>query len=126
MRWRFPIGFQLIPLAVLLVGINIFPESPRWLLKKGREEEAMFILAALRGEGDLNHPDVIRERDEIMETLKIEEAEGGEPSYWAMLFKYDEFNIPRRVHLSIWLQIIQELTGIGVVRKKKWTNAVYC
>ncbi|ORY95959.1 general substrate transporter [Syncephalastrum racemosum] len=115
MRWRFPIGFQLIPLIVLLLGINIFPESPRWLLKRGREEEAMFILAALRGGGDLNHPDVIRERDEIMETLKIEEAEGGEPSYWAMLFKYDEFNIPRRVHLSIWLQIIQELTGIGVI-----------
>lgn len=32
-----------------------------------------------------------------------------------MLFKKDHLNIPRRVHLSVWLQIIQELTGIGVI-----------
>ncbi|KAI8147134.1 general substrate transporter [Fennellomyces sp. T-0311] len=114
-RWRFPIGFQIIPLLVLCVAINIFPESPRWLIKKGRTEEALHILAALRGNGDENHPNVTREFEEIKETLLLEEKEGGEPNYWDMLFKYDEFNIPRRVHLSIWLQIIQELTGIGVI-----------
>ncbi|KAI9491200.1 general substrate transporter [Zychaea mexicana] len=114
-RWRFPIGFQLIPLLVLAVFINIFPESPRWLVKKGRTEEALNILAALRGDGDVSHPNVTQEYEEIKETLLLEEKQGGEPNYWDMLFKYDEFNIPRRVHLSIWLQIIQELTGIGVI-----------
>ncbi|KAI7846924.1 general substrate transporter [Circinella umbellata] len=114
-RWRFPIGFQMVPLLVLCLLINIFPESPRWLVKKGRTEEALHILGALRGNGNVGHPDVIREYEEIKETLLLEEKQGGEPNYWDMLFKYDEFNIPRRVHLSIWLQIIQELTGIGVI-----------
>ncbi|ORY98742.1 general substrate transporter [Syncephalastrum racemosum] len=114
-RWRFPIAFQLIPLIILLVGISLFPESPRWLLKNGQHDEALKILAALRGDGDPNHPLVVREYDEVMETLRIEEKEGGDPSYWSMLFKYDEFNIPRRVHLSIWLQIIQELSGIAII-----------
>lgn len=113
MRWRFPIGFQLIPLIILALGINFFPESPRWLVKKDRVDEAIHILAALRGNGDRDHPAVHQELQDIRETLRIEEEQGGEPSYWNMLFKYDEFNIPRRVHLSIWLQIIQELTGIG-------------
>ena len=105
----------MVPLLFLCLLINIFPESPRWLVKKGRTEEALHILGALRGNGDVSHPDVIREYEEIKETLLLEEKHGGEPNYWDMLFKYDEFNIPRRVHLSIWLQIIQELTGIGVV-----------
>ncbi|KAG2208006.1 hypothetical protein INT46_010372 [Mucor plumbeus] len=113
-RWRFPIAFQLIPLVILAIGINFFPESPRWLLKRGRTEEGLEILAALRGGGDPNHPDVVREYDDILTNIKQEESEG-EPGYVSMLLKKDKLNIARRVHLSVWLQIIQELTGIGVI-----------
>lgn len=113
-RWRFPIAFQLIPLIILAIGINFFPESPRWLLKKGRTEEGLDILAALRGDGDRDHPDVQKEFSDITTAIKEEESEG-EPGYFSMLFVKDTLNIPRRVHLSVWLQIIQELTGIGVI-----------
>lgn len=112
LRWRFPIAFQLVPLLFLAVGINFFPESPRWLCKVGREQEAIDILSSLRGDGDPAHPEVQKEYNQVMEAIQIE-AQEGEPSYWSMLFKKDSLNIPRRVHLSIWLQILQELTGIG-------------
>ncbi|KAG2178639.1 hypothetical protein INT44_001792 [Umbelopsis vinacea] len=111
-RWRFPLGFQLLPLVILMVIINWFPESPRWLLRMGRKEEALEILAALRGDGDPDHPDVQREYNDIIEAIEIEHE--GEIGYLEM-FKKDPLNIGRRVHLSVWLQIIQELTGIGVV-----------
>ena len=114
-RWRFPIAFQLVPLIVLAVGINFFPESPRWLAKVGRHEEAIDILSSLRGDGDPNNPEVQKEYNQVMEAIQLENEEG-EPTYYGMLFHYDKLNIPRRVHLSIWLQILQELTGIGVVK----------
>jgi hypothetical protein len=77
-----------------------------------RKEEALEILAALRGDGDINHPEVQREYNDIIEAIEIEHE--GEIGYLEM-FKKDPLNIARRVHLSVWLQIIQELTGIGVV-----------
>lgn len=38
-QWRLPLGLQLMPAVPLAFGILLFPESPRWLLMKGRDEE---------------------------------------------------------------------------------------
>ncbi|KAH6684831.1 maltose permease [Plectosphaerella plurivora] len=40
MAWRIPLITQIIPPALLLIGLTILPESPSWLLIKGRREEA--------------------------------------------------------------------------------------
>ncbi|KAI7860436.1 general substrate transporter [Circinella umbellata] len=113
--WRFPVAFQMLPQIILLLMIFSFPESPRWLLKNGKEKECIKVLAALRGDGDPEHPEVIREFKEIGETLRLENNEGGETSFYKMMFEKDQLNIPRRVHLTVWLQIIQQLVGIGVI-----------
>ncbi|KAL4990009.1 major facilitator superfamily domain-containing protein [Aspergillus falconensis] len=45
--WRFPLAFQvLFPLCVL-VGAPFIPESPRWLLAKGKGGEALSVLQKL-------------------------------------------------------------------------------
>lgn len=48
MAWRLPSIIQGIPAVCLAIGIFFMPFSPRWLVKVGREEEALTTLAWLR------------------------------------------------------------------------------
>lgn len=45
--WRFPIAFQIFLCLIILVFLPGLPESPRWLILKGREESALDVLSAL-------------------------------------------------------------------------------
>ena len=42
--WRFPIAFQIMFALPLLALIMELPESPRWLILKGREDEALSVV----------------------------------------------------------------------------------
>lgn len=46
--WRLPLALQILPAIILGVGMIFFPGSPRWLLMKDRDDEALATLAKLR------------------------------------------------------------------------------
>ncbi|OAA69198.1 General substrate transporter [Akanthomyces lecanii RCEF 1005] len=115
-RWRFPIAFQILPLLFLLALCWAFPESPRWLVKAGRNDEALYVLERLRGvEGEQSGVAEAEYRD-IRNVLELERSAEG-TSYIHMLFgwKSGRLHTGRRVQLVIWLQIIQCWTGIAGV-----------
>lgn len=115
-RWRFPVAFQILPLLFLLAACWIFPESPRWLVKAGRNEEALYILERLRGTEGEDTGVAEAECNDIRRAIELERSSEG-TSYIHMLFglKSGRLHTGRRVQLVIWLQIIQCWTGIAGV-----------
>jgi hypothetical protein len=54
--WRIPLGIQLVPGLLLAVGCLYLPPSPRLLVYKGRQAEALASLAQLRQRPDSDDP----------------------------------------------------------------------
>ncbi|EBA44435.1 MULTISPECIES: sugar porter family MFS transporter [Pseudomonadota] len=49
-HWRWMFGLGVVPALILLAGMAILPESPRWLLVRGREAAALSVLTHVRGD----------------------------------------------------------------------------
>jgi MFS family permease len=105
--YRFPIGFQLIFPLILFFGITWLPESPRWLLRRGRHDKAMRSLRLLHHED--KHYDAKPVMQNIEEDLEKESSSEIE-STWIQLIT-DPIE-RRKVVYSAGALIAQQINGI--------------
>lgn len=70
-QWRIPVAIQPIFGGFLLIGLFCLKESPRWLMKQGRYEEATKSLAYMRC-ADPNEHEIVQEIAKIRASLEEE------------------------------------------------------
>jgi MFS family permease len=115
-RWRFPLGFQMIFLIGLMVCMLFMPESPRYDIGNGRRERGRRTLAIIRANGDLDDPRVQAEYDEIVAAVELE-SKYEAYSFFHMVtgYKSGDLHLGRRTFLAAWLQVMQAWTGVTAV-----------
>lgn len=109
--YRIPMGLQLTWAFVLLMGLSILPETPRYLIKRGLKDAAAVSLSRLR-RLDITHPALIEELAEIQANHEYEMALGPD-TYKDIIF--GEPHLGRRTLTGSGLQMLQQLTGVNFI-----------
>ena len=111
-QWRVALGIQALPAFFLVIAVYFLPYSPRWLMMKGREKEALTVLSRLRG-APLDDKAVVDELQLIRDDVIAEGVGVGDKgsSWKEVLFGPQS----AQVHMSIILQFFQQTTGINFI-----------
>ncbi|CAO1626765.1 unnamed protein product [Sympodiomycopsis kandeliae] len=110
-EWRFPLALQILPALPLACLTMLLPESPRWLMAQGREEEALSTLARLHSRGDINDTFVRAEIVELRTAIEIEKRES--KGWKAFISEPQAF---RKVMIGIILQFSVQMTGVSAIQ----------
>nr|CAD1814654.1 monosaccharide transporters [uncultured fungus] len=110
--WRTPIAVQFAWAAILSGGMLLLPESPRFLLKKGRVDSGKKSLSRLMTM-PVDSPEVEGEYEEIMAALEADRKLGS--GSYIDCFRNNEGKNGLRTWTGILLQGWQQLTGINFI-----------
>lgn len=97
---------------VLLLSSVLVPESPRWLLKKGREERAHALLAEYHANGDMQDPLVLRQIADIKASLELETL--NKSARWVDFVRTPANR--RRLAIIVVIAMAAQWSGNGVVQ----------
>ncbi|KAH6988490.1 general substrate transporter [Ilyonectria destructans] len=105
--WRLPSLLQCV-FSVVQVVLSIFaPESPRWLIYKGRSKEAFDFFVKYHADGDVNSPLARFEMAEITATLEMEKIQ--KKSRWGEWVSSKGNR--HRLFLALYIPAMMQLSG---------------
>ena len=110
LKWRLMLGVAAIPAVIQMIGFLFVPESPRWLLQKGRDLEARQVLIRLRGKD----ADIETEFHGIKN--QVDSNRNQSTSYRDVLGKViRDPSLRRALMIGCLLQATGQLSGINTV-----------
>ncbi len=101
--WRGMLGMETLPAVLFFIIIFFIPESPRWLIVRGREEKATGILEKI-------YNSVSEASNQLKETKSVLTSET--KSEWAMLMKPGIF---KAVVIGVCIAILGQFMGVNAV-----------
>ncbi|ORX65995.1 general substrate transporter [Anaeromyces robustus] len=109
-QWRVALSGLAIPTIMFLIVVWFLPETPRFLLMKNRDEEALEVLSKLR-EKSKDEPSLTSEFNDMSSKLKVDMATG--VMSWKEAFS--DKSIVYRLFIIIILQLLRMLVGIAAI-----------
>lgn len=103
-QWRFPVACQILFALIVLCLCPFLPETPRWLAKHGRVEEARATIARLL-DHDQHSDEVTGQLNEILDNIAVED-EMGEPT-WTEVCEQQDSSIQTRL-INLCKGILQQ------------------
>lgn len=100
-EWRWKFGVAALPATLFLTLLFTIPRSPRWLVKKQRNNEAREVLRLI---GEQNYE---RELQDIIESIDAEHGLADEPLFSA------KYRLP--IFLAITIGMFNQLSGINAI-----------
>jgi MFS transporter, SP family, arabinose:H+ symporter len=99
-EWRWKLGIAGVPAAIFFLLLFIIPRSPRWLVKKGRVQEARDVLRLI---GEEKYEQELRE---IVESIDAEH--GASDALFTTKYRFPIF-------LAITIGLFNQLSGINAI-----------
>ncbi|MGH9514668.1 MAG: sugar porter family MFS transporter [Terriglobales bacterium] len=99
--WRWMLAVAAIPSLAFFLGLLAIPESPRWLLSRGRHEEGERILTRIFG--------TVAAREQVR---AVEQAAASEEGSWREVFSS---GMRKRLAVGMFLALFCQITGINTV-----------
>ena len=99
--WRWMFGVGAIPGLIYMILLLVVPESPRWLIKQGRAEQALPILIRIHGEEAAKQ-----------EVLEIKESFKEKKTPLRELFKP---GLRFALFVGVVIAVLQQVTGINAI-----------
>ena len=106
-QWRFPVAFQIIFAILVTVGALMLPESPRWFVMRGRDEEARQVLAQLN-DAEPDSESVLTDFNLMKADLRSTQDT---KASWKTLFTFGKTQEFQRMMIGCSGQFFQQFTG---------------
>lgn len=112
-NWRFPIALQALFILVVVGAVLLLPESPRWLVRRDRLEEAAETLSKLQ-DVTPDSPEVSQNIENIRHSLAedVSDTAGGVSS---SPFARTKNRHLHRTILAIGVNILAQMSGVNII-----------
>ncbi|RAL45455.1 unnamed protein product [Cuscuta campestris] len=111
--WRWMLGVAAVPAFVQFILMIFLPESPRWLYRQGKVEEARAILEKIYPVNEVEH-----ELTALHESVEHEKAESkaiGDNIFAKLKSAWGNTVVRRGLYAGVTVQVTQQFVGINTV-----------
>jgi len=105
--WRWMLGSEILPVILWSILLLFIPKSPRWLVLKGRTDEARSVLSTIMSQSKIEAEILGIQKSLAEESIKV--------SYTDQLKNLFDSRLKKAVIIGVTFAIVQQIIGINAI-----------